>query len=206
MKYMVIRILLVICTIFVVNVPAFSDGYVNRNIYKIEDITSFRALTKQFQVDFDKKRGTKEAEDAYYEIMKYYYDFLYKQSENINLNLLFYNGRDEKFLKYQNSLYFLGLMLWYDEGSCYFANSNRYIYENFAPYLSIEMQELLKFKIFYDSCVASHAKYILSKSELRNIIQFYKNFSKKYPEFSKEYGIYEVIKDYEDDLKHYSYF
>ncbi len=182
-----------------------SINFIRDDKYSLDDITSFYTLIHwHFNHYAEKNKGTIRAESAFVEVMKYYSDFVDRQNKRINLNNIFDNKNDE-FLEYQNSLYLLGLMMWYDNNSCYYVMSNKYIYENFAPYLSQEWQELLKYETYFDKQIVSDGKYVIPKKEVEQIIKFYKDFSVKYPEFSKKHGINKRIKLFEKSLKKYPY-
>ena len=51
--------------------------------YRVENINSVRKATKVFQKKFDKKRGTKEAEEDFYKLLSFYYDFVYYHQEKM---------------------------------------------------------------------------------------------------------------------------
>ena len=82
------------------------------------------------------------------------------------------------------------------------APSRRYLYENFAPYLSKPYKKLLKFESS-DTRLVYDCRYIVPKSYLKKQIKFYKNFIHQYPEFSKKHNVYNRLRGYQDDLKHY---
>ena len=204
MKNLALKALLLVIVILSQYLPTFSSSYVDNKIYKTQNLTSFRVLTKQFQTDFDKKRNSKEAEDAYLDIMDYYYDFLTKQNENINVNKIFIGVNDD-FKKYQYSFYPFGLLIQFDDGGFSFQISHKYIYEYFAPYLSNEWQELLEYEIYLDKQIKFDGRYIISKSEIQQIKEFYENFKIKYPEFSKKFNIDDLIELFEIRLRNYPF-
>lgn len=85
----------------------------------------------------------------------------------------------------------------------FLVESNQYLYDEFSPYLTKDWKELLKFETRFDKRIVSDGRYRISKAEIKNFIHFYKNFIKKYPDFTEKNNIKQTIINYKEDLKHY---
>ena len=177
-RKVIISFVITICLICSISNPAFSyryelkdtnQNYIDYERYKLEDLISLKKLTQNYQEDFKDLKGSKEAEDAFIEIMIYYEEFVDVQNEKIIIGRL-YAYRDADFTRDQYSLYPFGLIMWIDDGGSFLVESNKFIYENFAPYLSKEWQELLKFEQFFDKIITIDARYIIPKSKVKKII------------------------------------
>lgn len=167
------------------------------------DINSLRAATKYYQQEYDKKRGTIEAEEDYLKFCEFLSSFENKQSTKIYLPYETVNNSIQKQIdKYSKQYYKYGLVAQFDEGEFMLVPSRRYLYENFAPYLSKPYQKLLKFEAS-DVRRVYDCRYIVPKSYLLNQIKFYEGLIKKYPEFSKRRKIYDKVQYLEENIKHY---
>ena len=191
-----------ILILFVLNIPcAFGIDY---NKYDLYDIDSLRNITNDYKNEFKNKQETVDAENSFNEFIKYYEKFVSIQNEK---NLLSYNYfNPSKLLKeYTNKYYKYGLIVQIDEGEFFFVSSKRYMYKNFAKYLSKPHRKLLKFETRFDNRIINDCRYIISQSELKKILEFYKKFEKEYPEYSKQNKIDNIIKKYKKDIEHYPY-
>lgn len=167
------------------------------------DINSLREATRYYQQEYDKKRGTIEAEEDFDKFWQYYIKFDNRQNQKIYLPYETIDNSIQKQIdKYSEQYYKYGLVAQFDEGEFMLVPSRRYLYENFAPYLSKPHQELLKFEIS-DVRTIYDGRYIISISELKNQIKFYEGLIKKYPEFSKRRRVYDKVRSIEEDIKHY---
>ena len=81
------------------------------------------------------------------------------------------NSIQKQIDKYSEQYYKYGLVAQFDEGEFMLVPSRRYLYENFAPYLSKPHQELLKFEIS-DVRTIYDGRYIISISGLKNQKKF----------------------------------
>ena len=176
--------------------------------YNLSDINAIREATKAYQNEFKDKKGTKEAETEFLKFRDFYYEAVEKQNIRIQLKepvKLYRNSYYWQARKYTKDYADKGLRVDFN-GEFYITENNKYLYKNFCSYLNADWCELLKFlskqdtkRIFWDSV------YVISKDELVKIINFYKNFDKKYPNFVLNDSIKSIIKNYEKDLKRYPY-
>ena len=191
-----------ILILLVLNMPcAFGIDFSKYDIY---NINSLYEITNDYKNEFKNKRETVEAEKSFNEFIKYYEKFVSIQNERNLLNYDYFNPI--KLLKeYSNKYYRYGLIVQMDEGDFFFVSSKRYIYENFAKYLSKPYRKLLKYEMRFDNRIINDCRYIIPQSELEKILEFYEKFEKEYPEFSKQNKINEIIKKYKKDIEHYPY-
>ena len=176
--------------------------------YNTSDINAIREATKEYQNEYKDKKGTKEAEIEFLKFRDFYYEAVEKQNIRIKLKepvKPYRNSYYRQARKYTKDYADKGLRVDFN-GEFYIIGNHKYLYKNFCSYLNEDWCELLKFlakqdtkRIFWDSA------YVISKDELVKIINFYKNFDKKYPDFVLNDSIKSIIKDYERDLKHYPY-
>ena len=192
-------LLLIICLFFTFN----SALAIDFSKFDVNDLNALRKATKYYQKVYKNKRGTKEADEDYLKFSKFSLDFYYAQYPKIDLPYeLIDNSVQKQIDAYSKKYYKYGLVAQFDEGEYMLVLSNRYVYENFAPYVSAPYAELLKFHSS-DVRTTYDARYIIPKSELENYIKFYQQFIKKYPQFSKENNMQEVIEDIKRDIEHY---
>ena len=172
----------IISLFFLVNNFALAVDY---SKYDRNDINSIVKATKAFQKEFDKKRGTKEAEEDFLRFENFYYSAVYAQRYTIYLptpekpykNSTYWQAR-----KYTNDYAIYGLGVEYTGRRYKIKHNSEYIYLKFSPYLSEDWQELLMFySILYSKEVIRDGKYVISKQELIQISDFDKYFCKKYP-------------------------
>ena len=192
----------VIISFFLVANCAFAVDY---SKYNVSDINAIRKATKAYQNEFKNKKGTKEAEEEFLKFIEFYTRAVSKQSEMI-YNFP-YKAKDNSFQKqaqeYSKKYYNKGLMIHFDEGEFFVVQCNRYIWENFQSYLTFDWQELLKFQNYFDKRIISDGRYVISKTELIKILEFYQNFAKKYPNFIKKENIKNTIHFYQRQIKQY---
>ena len=192
----------VIISIFALCNCAFAVDY---SKYNVSDINAIRKATKAYQNEFKNKKGTKEAEDEFLKFTEFYARAVSKQNEMIYD--FPYKAKDNSFQKqaqeYSKKYYNKGLMIQFDEGEFFVVQCNRYIEENFQSYLTPDWQELLKFQNCFDKRIISDGRYVISKAELIKILEFYKNFAKKYPNFIKKENIKNTIQFYQRQIKQY---
>lgn len=176
--------------------------------YNLSDINAIRKATKAYQEEFKDKKGTKEAESEFLKFRDFYYSAVNKQYTRIKLKepmKLYRNSYYWQARKYTQDYDDKGLRVDFN-GEFYITSNNNYLYKNFCSYLTSDWCELLRFlakqdkkRIFWDST------YVISKDELVKIMNFYKNFSKRYPNFILNNDIQSIIQNYEKDLQHYPY-
>ena len=192
-------LLLIICLFFTFN----SALAIDFSKFDVNDLDAARKATKYYQKVYENKRGTKEADEDYLKFRDFFWQFHNVQSKKIYLPYeLIDNSVQKQIDAYSEKYYKYGLVAQFDEGEYMIVPSRRYIYENFAPYVSAPYAELLKFHSS-DVRTTYDARYIIPKSELENYIKFYQQFIKKYPQFSKENNMQEVIEDIKRDIEHY---
>ena len=182
---------------------AFAIDFSDRDFTNLNTV---RWKVNSYKYDFEDKKGTKEAEDAFLEFLDFYSDFIDFQNKRFVLSD---DPLDEYSYESQNKrlddfygYYGLKVKL----GDCqifYFTYNCKYIYENFAPYLTKDWQELLEFEQYGDKILFFDYRYLNSKDELKQILKFYENFYKKYPNFSQKDMIKAKIKHFRKDLKNY---
>ena len=223
MKKIFVVIILSIC----VN-PVFAVDY---SQFDLNDINAANKAVKAYQEEFKDKKRTKYAKEGYDKFRKFYLDFIMEQSpkiekegevllyqpENISgskikfgrLNYRPLNGyrwvqpldiadrMTKKYSKY-------GLTVLFNENFFYASMNDDYLYKNFATYLSKEDKIIMKFdKKHFNKTWISDGHYAVKKEEIKAVLKFYKNFQKKYPEYSKEHNIESTIQEYEKGLRHY---
>ena len=192
-------LLLIICLFFTFN----SALAIDFSKFDVNDFDAARKATKYYQKVYKNKRCTNEADEDYLKFLKFFLEFEFTQSQKIYLPYeLIDNSVQKQIDAYSKKYYKYGLVAQFDEGEYMLVQSNRYVYENFAPYVSAPYAELLKFHAS-DVRTTYDARYIIPKSELENYIKFYQQFIKKYPQFSKENNMQEVIEDIKRDIEHY---
>ncbi len=166
--------------------------------YDPKNINSINKAKRAFQTEFDKKRGTKEAEADYLKFKDFYRQAITgiegpdvtkymeaPEKNRLRVDMLSSSKyinyiKDELTKKY--GPYGIGIV--YDEGDFYFSESNKFLYVNFAPYLSKDWQELMRYETQFDEKQIEYdAHIIISKEEFKEIYEFYKQFLKKYPDF-----------------------
>ena len=182
----------------------------------INDINAVNVAVKEYQEKYRNKKGTVEAEKGFLEFMPFYYAFLGEQSSMITdeANKIIdgqielpqdENGQPpiiEDYLREKYEQY--GIKINHDEGYFFATRSHQYLWNNFAPYLSTEWQELIKFNVKYQGTIISDAHFTIEKDDIKEIISFYENFKTKYPEFSKKHlNIERVIDTFKKGLKNY---
>ena len=187
---------------FLLSNSAFALDY---SKYNLSDINAIREATKAYQNVFKDKKGTKEAETEFLKFRDFYYEAVYKQSQLINnFSYKAKNGSYQKQAQeYSKKYYKKGFIVHFDEGDFFLVQCERYIYENFAPYLNEEWQELLIFETRFDKRIISDGRYIIPKSELVEILKFYQSFYKKYPDFIDLDYVKNIIKFYQKQIKQY---
>ena len=173
--------------------------------YNPSDINAIREATKDYQNEYKDKKGTKEAEIEFLKFRDFYYEAVDKQNQLINnFSYKAKNGSyQEQAQEYSKKYYKKGFIVHFDEGDFFLVQCERYIYENFAPYLNEEWQELLIFETRFDKRIISDGRYIIPKSELVEILKFYQSFYKKYPDFIDLDYVKNIIKFYQKQIKQY---
>ena len=102
---------------------------------------------------------------------------------------------NKKYHKYGYTIYFN------DKNELKVYVSSRYIYEQVGQYLSKPYKEYLEYKFsIEDRNIIKDGVYLISKSEIKSILDFYKNFENKYPDGP---SVYHEIYKYENALKCY---
>ena len=191
-----------------------SSGKKYRHI-NINNINAVNIAVAEFQEEYNDKKGTAEAEKGFLKFIDFYRTFLGEQSvieqEAQDLiqerSLLKYEEveklppiEDTLRMKYEK----YGININHDEGYFYVTRNFQYIYDNFAPYLTTEWQELFKFNAKYQCTIISDAHFTINKNDIKEIISFYKNFKIKYPDFCKKHlNIDKVIESFEKGLLNY---
>ncbi|MBQ8668397.1 hypothetical protein IJ472_01360 [bacterium] len=176
---------------------------INFDSYNLDDINSVRKITKDYKKEFKNKKGSIEAEKNFNRFIEIYTNFEDIQNKNIYLPYkLSNNSISLQVERYSKKYYKYGLIVQFDEGEYLLAKSNKYIYENFAEYLSKPFQEYLEYNKS-DERIISDGRYIISREELNSRIKFYESFVKLYPKFAEEYKLNDKIKYLKEDLKHY---
>jgi len=190
----------------------FGDKPIDYNMFDANDINAVNQAVACYQLKYNNKRGTKEAEKGYIEFVNFGLDFVEKHNDLMQKAysmLLIKDGIRISSVKIIEELldrmfYKYGLKATYGELEFYPEISDLYIYENIAPYLSEEWQILLEGETNFEHPITTfHGYYRITKCELSEMIEFYNDFSEKYPEFSKERGIMNRIIHYKNGLKTY---
>jgi len=222
------KVLLIITAILIFSTTAYAVDY---SQFDVNDINAANKAVRAYHEEFKDKKGSKEAENGYAEFRKFYFNFFQAQSPKIEKEgeaLLYQpetsNGSKIKFgrLNYRplNGYRWVqpldiadgmtkkyskyGLTVLFNENFFYTSANDDYLYRNFAPYLSKEDKILMKFyKKHFNKTWISDGHYAVKKEEIKAVIKFYKNFQRKYPEYSKEHNIESTIQEYEKGLRHY---
>lgn len=106
------------------------------------DINSLREATRYYQQEYDKKRGTIEAEEDFDKFWQYYIKFTDTQNDKIKIvTPLFYTYYSNQAQEEYKEYYKYGLLAKFYDGQYFFDTSNRYLYENFALYLTKPHQD-----------------------------------------------------------------
>ncbi len=185
----------------IISLPSFAVDY---NKFDINDINSIQKATKEYQKEFENKRGTKEAEQDYLNFLKFYNKAVNAQSKKITFEYQAYDNSFEKQAQEYSKKYFpKGMIVHFDEGEFFLVDCNQYLYDEFSPYLTKDWKEFLKFETRFDKRIISDGRYRISKAEIKNFIHFYENFIKKYPDFTEKNNIKQRIINYKENLKHY---
>ncbi len=192
---------LVLLLFLIISLPSIAVDY---NKFDINNINSIQKATKEYQKEFDNKRGTTEAEQDYLNFLNFYYNAVNAQSKKITFEYKANNNSFEKQAQEYSKKYFSkGMIVHFDEGDFFLVDSNQYLYDKFSPYLTKDWKELLKFETRFDKRIISDGRYRIPKAEIKNFILFYENFIKKYPDFTEKNNIKQTIINYKKDLKHY---
>ena len=195
------------------------DKPIDYSMFDINDINAANQAVACYQLKYDQKRGTKEADAEYAKFSDFYFNFenqQYQQSDVSSMSVEDVIG-EQKYIeeklknprlkvaikKLTDNYYPYGLIVQYDESAFMLVTSNKYLYENFSEYLSEPQREFLKFYIQFDERIIYDGHYIVPKSVLENNLKFYKDFKSKYPEFSKEHDIDKIIEYEIDAIKKY---
>lgn len=193
----------------------FGSGDKYKNI-DISDINAVNIAVEGYQEEYRNKKSTSEAESGFLEFLPFYYAFISGQSSMITeeANKIIdgqiempqdENGQSpiiEDYLREKYEQY--GINVNHDEGYFYATGSYQYLWDNFASYLSVEWQELIKFNIKYQGTIISDAHFTIEKDDIKEIISFYENFKTKYPEFCKKHlNIESLIDSFKKGLKNY---
>ena len=175
-------LLLIICLFFTFN-AVFAIDF---SKFDVNDLNALRKATKYYQKVYKNKRGTKEADEDYLKFSKFSLDFYYAQYPKIDLPFeLIDNSVQKQIDAYSKKYYKYGLVAQFDEGEYMLVLSNRYVYENFAPYVSAPYAELLKFHAS-DVRTTYDARYIIPKSELENFNSVKKTICRKLSRILRE--------------------
>ena len=195
----------VIISFFLVANCAFAVDY---SKYNVSDINAIRKATKAYQNEFKNKKGTKEAEEEFLKFRDFYARAVMEQSEKIKINepeQLYKDSYYWQARKYTEKYSVYGLKVNFN-GEFYITTNMEYLYMKFSPYLAEDLQELLMYNAILDSkAMYWDGAYSISKEELLQIIEFYKNFNKKYPNSVHKQRVNEIIQSYEKDLKTFPY-
>ena len=195
----------VIISIFVLCNCAFAVDY---SKYNVSDINAIRKATKAYQNEFKNKKGTKEAEDEFLKFRDFYARAVMEQSEKIKINepeQLYKGSYYWQARKYTEKYSVYGLKVDFN-GEFYITGNIEYLNTQFGPYLAEDFQTLLKYQAILDTKpLYWDGAYSISKEELLQIIEFYKNFNKKYPNSVHKQRVNEIIQSYEKDLKTFPY-
>jgi hypothetical protein len=200
------KILLILILLFFAQTMAFAVDY---SKFNLSDINAINNATKTYQAEFHDKKGSKEAEQGYLEFCKFYNSAvnvqskLKTESEQQFEYKAFEGSLQKQAQQYTKKYAGKGLAVQFDEGEFFIVDNHKYLYKNFAPYLPADWQTLLKFETRFDKRITSDARYIIPKSEVVSILKFYEKFDKKYPDFVDKNRIENLIKTYQEDLKHY---
>ena len=188
------------------------EGSIDYSMFDVNDINAANQAVACYQMKYDKKRGTKEAEKDYLEFVRYGFDFAnshfndMEKEYSIIVNKGTFNISSVKIIEELLDRYFYkyGLKAVYGELEFYPEVSDLYVYENIAPYLSKEWSVYLESETNFEHHISTfHGYFRITKCELEEILEYYKEFNKELPEFSKERGIPNSIKYYEKALKTY---
>ena len=199
---------------YYIEIKNTSSGNKYKHI-KPNDINAANIAVKEYKSEYNDKKNTKDAEKGFLEFMHFYHLFLSNQTsleqeaqdlikkrwelsyeESSKLPSI----EDTLRMKYEG----FGININHDEGYFYVTTNYKYLYDNFASYLSVEWQELLKFNIKYQGTIISDAHFTIKPNDIRDIISFYENFKLKYPDFCKKYlNIEQVIDTYKKGLSTY---
>ena len=169
------------------------DKPIDYSMFDINDINAANQAVACYQLKYDQKRGTKDADDEYNKFRDFYWDF---SRQHAYLSEGDFNDYSDVYYKY-------GILIVPGEDHYDAIMSYRYIYENISPYLSHGFQEFIRFNIIFDKTIMRDLHFHIPKSELKKILEFYIDFQKKYPELDDKLYIQESIKFYENGLKTY---
>lgn len=199
------KILLTLILFFFTSMNALAVDY---SKYKLSDINSISKATKAYQEEFKNKKHTKEAEKEYLRFWSFYVNAVEKQDELIKLETPNKLNKDSYYWQaqqYSQKYFEKGLRIDYN-GEFYVTTSNEYLYHNFCPYLGADWCELLKYRSELDKKILTwDFRYVITKKQVTEILNFYKGFLKKYPNYISVKDIKYIINSYENDLKHYPY-
>lgn len=196
------KALLVLILIFLTSTCVFAVDY---SKYSLSDINSIRKATEAYQLEFKDKKGTKEAQTEYLRFLEFYYRAVDRQSElitNFPFNAL-EGSYQKQAQKYSKKYASKGLFVQFDEGNFFIVQNFEYLYKNFAPYLTKDWQDLLEFETYFNKRIISDGRYVIPKSEFLGLLNFYKEFFKKYPKFTDRDSIKNIIELYQKHLKSY---
>ena len=192
---------------------------------ELEDIDVVPKAIKLFQNEFKDKKGSKEADESYeYDLCFFIKKITEEPNEKIKkdyeryIKFAKYSNYDktgvgykdgeiqisypkiadmlnQKYHKYGYTIYFN------DKNDLSVYVSPKYIYEQVGQYLSKPYQEYLEYNFsIEDRNIIKDGVYVISESEIKSILDFYKDFENKYPDGP---SVYHEISKYEKALKCY---
>ena len=183
----------------------------------LSDLNSINTIVAKYKEEYKNLKGTKDAEAGYLIFLKYYYNFLAIHSDKVTkevTNIIdnrcvpkndseieMCNKPMDDYIKKCQSY---GFNLSHDEAYFYPVVYNKYLYDNFNPYLPKEWQEYLKFSLIYDQVIISDAHFMIDIEDIKSIIKFCEEFLLKYPDFcNQHFELEKVVDTYKRGLTTY---
>jgi len=200
--------------IYIKDVDKNSRKYDNVDL---NNLNSINTIVAKYKEEYKNLKGTKDAEAGYLIFLKYYYNFLAIHSDKVTkevTNIIdnrcvpkndseieMCNKPMDDYIKKCQSY---GFNLSHDEAYFYPVVYNKYLYDNFNPYLPKEWQEYLKFSLIYDQVIISDAHFMIDIEDIKSIIKFCEEFLLKYPDFcNQHFELEKVVDTYKRGLTTY---
>lgn len=192
----------VFLVVFLLVQPAFAVDY---SQYNPEDISSVLSAVRAYQEENSNLKATAHSEQEFLKFLDFYSKFISVQNSKrvletaseVESYLYQCQILNKKYNKY-------GLrVVMSDSLEFYFDENVAFLYASFAPYLSKDWKELLKFDRFRDNVWYFDGNIKISKRQVKQILDFYITFNKKYPDFVEADRIKEYIENFKSLLQSY---